>query len=77
MNTSYLSTKLGLSSSHHISNILCNNKVQGQVTGINGVVRQGLTHLAIPNGWNWGGPASPFCPIWMEVFLNPNSGTAL
>ncbi|EFA04215.1 endonuclease/exonuclease/phosphatase family domain-containing protein 1 [Tribolium castaneum] len=76
MNTSYLRSKLGLKP-QHISNILCNNKIQGQVTGINGVVQQGLTHLAIPNGWNWGGPASPFCPVWMELFLNPNSGTAL
>jgi hypothetical protein len=76
MNTSYLSTKLGLAP-QHISNILYNSKVQGQITGISGVVRQGLTHLAIPNGWNWGGPTSPFCPVWAELFLNSNMGTAL
>ncbi|KAL0848871.1 hypothetical protein ABMA28_013278 [Loxostege sticticalis] len=32
-----------------------------------GVVKSGLSHLAIPRGWSWGGPASPFCPIWAEI----------
>ncbi|XP_028165672.1 endonuclease/exonuclease/phosphatase family domain-containing protein 1-like [Ostrinia furnacalis] len=32
-----------------------------------GVVKSGLSHLAIPRGWSWGGPASPFCPVWAEI----------
>ncbi|KAL4710001.1 hypothetical protein ACJJTC_015979 [Scirpophaga incertulas] len=31
-----------------------------------GTIRSGLSHLAIPRGWSWGGPASPFCPVWAE-----------
>lgn len=37
-------------------------------TGVGGVVRQGLTHMAIPRGWTWGGPASEHCPVWCEIF---------
>ncbi|KAJ8951829.1 hypothetical protein NQ318_019804 [Aromia moschata] len=62
---------------HHTTNILHNRKAYEQLTGVKDVVRQGLTHLAIPNGWNWGGPASPYCPVWVELFLNSNPGTAL
>lgn len=58
-------------------NILYNNKVQSQLTNVNGVVRRGITHLAIPNGWGWGGPVSPFCPMWTELFINSAIGTAL
>lgn len=32
-----------------------------------GLVRAGLSHLAIPRGWSWGGPASPHCPVWAEL----------
>ena len=31
-----------------------------------GVIRDGLTHILIPNGWSWNGPASLYCPIWVE-----------
>ncbi|KAK0181928.1 hypothetical protein PV327_000106 [Microctonus hyperodae] len=41
-------------------------------TGINRVVRQGLTHLGIPQGWRWGGAASNHCPIWCEIFTELN-----
>ncbi|XP_014360901.2 endonuclease/exonuclease/phosphatase family domain-containing protein 1 [Papilio machaon] len=30
-------------------------------------IRSGLSHLAIPRGWSWGGPASPHCPVWAEI----------
>ncbi|XP_013181355.1 PREDICTED: endonuclease/exonuclease/phosphatase family domain-containing protein 1-like [Papilio xuthus] len=30
-------------------------------------IRSGLSHLAIPRGWSWGGPASPHCPLWAEI----------
>lgn len=42
-------------------------------TGIGRVVRQGLTHLGIPQGWKWGGPASNHCPIWCEIFTEPKN----
>ncbi|CAG5048349.1 unnamed protein product [Parnassius apollo] len=35
--------------------------------GHTGVIKSGLSHLAIPRGWSWGGPASPYCPIWAEI----------
>ncbi|XP_018327261.1 endonuclease/exonuclease/phosphatase family domain-containing protein 1-like [Agrilus planipennis] len=37
-----------------------------------GVVREGLTHLAIPEGWDWGGAASTHCPVWAEFYVAPN-----
>lgn len=62
---------------HRIGNILGNVGAQSQFTGISGIVRDGLSHLAIPSGWNWGGEVSPFYPVWIEIFITPNSGTAL
>lgn len=38
--------------------------------GYSGVVRCGLTHLAIPHGWHWGGSASPHCPVWAEFLTD-------
>nr|CAD7445663.1 unnamed protein product [Timema bartmani] len=52
-------------------NIFLNTEMQLQFTGMCGVVRQGLTHLAIPWGWAWGGPASEHCPVWCEVYTEP------
>ncbi|KAL3282128.1 hypothetical protein HHI36_005325 [Cryptolaemus montrouzieri] len=52
------------------SNFLLNTKFQKYLTGMHGIVRQGLTHLAIPLGWRWGGPASSYSPIWVEFFVN-------
>ncbi|GBP32119.1 hypothetical protein EVAR_80885_1 [Eumeta japonica] len=47
------------------SNIVTNKGVKA-FNGIAGCVRAGLTHLAIPKGWSWGGPVSPHCPVWAE-----------
>ncbi|XP_011310028.1 endonuclease/exonuclease/phosphatase family domain-containing protein 1 [Fopius arisanus] len=41
-------------------------------TGLHRVVRQGLMHLGIPQGWRWGGPASDHCPVWCEIFTEPS-----
>jgi len=30
-------------------------------------IRHRLTHLLIPNGWSWNGPASTYCPVWLEL----------
>lgn len=62
---------------HRMGNILGNIGAQSQFTGISGVVKEGLSHLAIPSGWNWGGEVSPYYPVWSEIFITPNSGTAL
>ncbi|XP_047544957.1 endonuclease/exonuclease/phosphatase family domain-containing protein 1-like [Vanessa atalanta] len=48
--------------------ILCPGTIEKSCfNGHSGVIRCGLCHLAIPRGWSWGGPASPFCPIWVEL----------
>uniref|UniRef100_A0A6B2EB28 Putative endonuclease/exonuclease/phosphatase family domain-containing protein 1 n=1 Tax=Phlebotomus kandelakii TaxID=1109342 RepID=A0A6B2EB28_9DIPT len=39
-----------------------------RLTGHATVIRQGLCHMAIPRGWTWGGPASEYCPVFVEVF---------
>lgn len=62
---------------HNVSNILFNSKVDKQRTGDSGVIKQGLTHLAIPNGWSWGGLVSPYCPVWIELYVNPITITSL
>lgn len=54
-------------------NILVSGNVKSLLTGSWSVVRQGLTHLAIPNGWSWGGTVSPHCPIWTELYVAPPS----
>lgn len=38
-----------------------------RLTGRCGVIRDGITHMAIPNKWTWGGYASQHCPVWVEV----------
>lgn len=62
---------------HRTGVILGNNTARAQLTGVSGIVRDGLSHLAIPAGWNWGGEVSSHLPVWTEIFVNPNSGTAL
>lgn len=51
-------------------NIFLNKTVKSQYTDMSGVVRQGLTHLAIPRSWSWGGPASEHCPVWCEFYVS-------
>ncbi|XP_046652160.1 endonuclease/exonuclease/phosphatase family domain-containing protein 1-like [Daphnia pulicaria] len=48
------------------SNVLVSRYSQKGLTGSCGVIRNGLTHILIPNGWSWNGPVSMFCPIWVE-----------
>jgi len=49
------------------------SKIPGQW----GVVRQGLSHLAIPNGWTWGGMVSGHCPVWAEFYVQLNNNDEL
>ncbi|XP_055691974.1 endonuclease/exonuclease/phosphatase family domain-containing protein 1-like [Lutzomyia longipalpis] len=39
-----------------------------RLTGHAAIIRQGLCHMAIPRGWTWGGPASEYCPVYVEVY---------
>ncbi|KAG6464472.1 hypothetical protein O3G_MSEX014536 [Manduca sexta] len=62
LNTTVDATASGLSS------ILCPGDIdKSLLNGHAGAIKTGLSHLAIPRGWSWGGPASPFCPIWAEI----------
>lgn len=74
-NTTFTNSKLD--TLHHRSNTLISKKMQDHLTSYYGVIRHGMTHLAIPNGWSWGGPVSPYCPTWTEFFLYSNPDTAL
>ncbi|CAH0557116.1 unnamed protein product [Brassicogethes aeneus] len=74
-NTNYITSKSELS--FHRSNIFTSKKVQDHLTNFSGVIRHGITHLSIPNGWAWGGPVSPHCPLWTELFLSSNVDMAL
>lgn len=50
------------------SNIVCPGMLDNtNFNGHSGAIKSGLSHLAIPRGWSWGGPASPYCPIWAEI----------
>lgn len=62
---------------HQSSNIFGNSKALTQLTGISGTIQEGLSHLAIPAGWSWGGTVSKQYPVWTEIYATPNSGTAL
>lgn len=53
-------------------NILLTKETQSKLSGRWGVVREGLTHLTIPNGWSWGGLATPHCPVWVELLTVSN-----
>ncbi|XP_057653342.1 endonuclease/exonuclease/phosphatase family domain-containing protein 1-like [Diorhabda carinulata] len=64
-------------SNAHTANILYNSKMGKQLTGMTSVIKQGLIHLAIPNGWSWGGPASPYCPLYAELYTNSTSDIVL
>ncbi|CAG9771272.1 unnamed protein product [Ceutorhynchus assimilis] len=59
--------------SSHISNILISVPLNKNMTGLKSIITKGTTHLAIPNGWSWGGPVAPNCPIWAELFLTNKS----
>ncbi|XP_047486342.1 endonuclease/exonuclease/phosphatase family domain-containing protein 1-like isoform X2 [Penaeus chinensis] len=57
-------------------NIWLNPHTRSVYTGNWGVVREGMSHLAIPRGWLWGGMVSNHCPVYCDLYSNvsPNSG---
>lgn len=54
----------------YTDNIFLSKSANSIYTGVGSVVRQGLTHMAIPRGWSWGGPASEHCPVWCELYTD-------
>lgn len=56
-------------------NIWLNPHTRSVYTGNWGVVREGMSHLAIPRGWLWGGMVSNHCPVYCDLYSNvsPNS----
>uniref|UniRef100_A0A1B6JDK5 Endonuclease/exonuclease/phosphatase family domain-containing protein 1 n=1 Tax=Homalodisca liturata TaxID=320908 RepID=A0A1B6JDK5_9HEMI len=58
----------GSSGTNFMDNIYLNKRSLSRYTGVSGIVRQGLNHVAIPRGWMWGGPASEHCPVWCELY---------
>ncbi|XP_037068281.1 endonuclease/exonuclease/phosphatase family domain-containing protein 1-like [Pollicipes pollicipes] len=56
------------------SNIWMTEHTEASFTGHFSVVRLGLWHLAIPNGWHWGGAVSAHCPVWCEMYTAAAAG---
>ncbi|XP_042882252.1 endonuclease/exonuclease/phosphatase family domain-containing protein 1-like isoform X3 [Penaeus japonicus] len=51
-------------------NIWLNPHTRSVHTGNWGVVREGMSHLAIPRGWLWGGVVSNHCPVYCDLYSN-------
>nr|XP_042910215.1 endonuclease/exonuclease/phosphatase family domain-containing protein 1 [Parasteatoda tepidariorum]XP_042910216.1 endonuclease/exonuclease/phosphatase family domain-containing protein 1 [Parasteatoda tepidariorum] len=58
------------------SHIWSSLNIRKYFTGRSGVVVNGLSHLAIPDGWKWGGIVSKHCPIWAEIFTEEESNNS-
>ncbi|XP_043217371.1 endonuclease/exonuclease/phosphatase family domain-containing protein 1-like [Amphibalanus amphitrite] len=59
---------------NRFSNIWMTEHTEAAFTGHYSVVRTGLSHLAIPHGWRWGGVVSAHCPVWCEMYSSPSGG---
>jgi len=42
--------------------------LQEKFTGESGYVEEGLSHIAIPKGWTWGGRVSTYGPLWCTFY---------
>ena len=38
------------------------------LSGVWSIIREGLTHMAIPRGWGWGGTVSDHCPLYCDIY---------
>uniref|UniRef100_T1ISV2 Endonuclease/exonuclease/phosphatase family domain-containing protein 1 n=1 Tax=Strigamia maritima TaxID=126957 RepID=T1ISV2_STRMM len=65
----YTNSNTNYTLAKHHDNIWISKFIRKFFTSHWGIVRQGLSHLAIPNGWTWGGSASDHCPIWAEFYV--------
>ncbi|XP_067120177.1 endonuclease/exonuclease/phosphatase family domain-containing protein 1-like [Centruroides vittatus] len=70
-------TSTNLVSNHQESFIVSNQNIKKIFTGNWGVIREGLSHLAIPNGWLWGGSVGDSCPVWVEIYATNSADTPL
>ncbi|GFT50300.1 hypothetical protein NPIL_444892 [Nephila pilipes] len=55
------------------SHIWSSLSVRKIFSGRSGVIGDGLSHLAIPDGWKWGGTVSKHFPVWAELFTEEES----
>ncbi|GFQ94066.1 hypothetical protein TNCT_113161 [Trichonephila clavata] len=55
------------------SHIWSSLSVRKIFSGRSGVISDGLSHLAIPDGWKWGGAVSKHFPVWAELFIEEES----
>ncbi|XP_013133927.1 PREDICTED: endonuclease/exonuclease/phosphatase family domain-containing protein 1-like [Papilio polytes] len=60
-------TKVDAASDGHCAILAAGGVASSGCNGHAAAIRSGLSHLAIPRGWSWGGPASPHCPLWTEL----------
>nr|XP_006816954.1 PREDICTED: endonuclease/exonuclease/phosphatase family domain-containing protein 1-like [Saccoglossus kowalevskii] len=51
-------------------NMWISKELQDVKTGETGVIRSGLQHPCIPDGWNWNSVVSNHCPVWTELYVN-------
>lgn len=70
-------TSTNLLNDHQESFVLANQKMKKIFTGNWGVIREGLSHLAIPNGWLWGGRIGDNCPVWVEIYTENSISSSL
>ncbi|XP_063877592.1 endonuclease/exonuclease/phosphatase family domain-containing protein 1-like isoform X2 [Scylla paramamosain] len=54
----------------YYDNIWLNPCITTLYTGHWGIVNEGLSHLAIPSGWGWGGAVSEHCPLYCDLFCH-------
>ncbi|XP_077982835.1 endonuclease/exonuclease/phosphatase family domain-containing protein 1-like [Glandiceps talaboti] len=63
-------TTLNPEGSYSHDNIWLSKGLQQIETGEMGIIRQGLQHPCIPDGWKWNGLVSEHCPVWTEMYVN-------
>ncbi|XP_070574291.1 endonuclease/exonuclease/phosphatase family domain-containing protein 1-like [Ptychodera flava] len=56
--------------SYSHDNIWMSKGLQNVNTGEMGVIRTGLQHPWIPDGWKWNGYISEHCPVWTEIYVS-------
>ncbi|GFW71146.1 hypothetical protein TNCV_91891 [Trichonephila clavipes] len=66
---------VALPTSSEMKNIMKNMRsyLDAHFIGRSGVISDGLSHLAIPDGWKWGGTVSKHFPVWAELFIEEES----
>ncbi|XP_014272434.1 endonuclease/exonuclease/phosphatase family domain-containing protein 1 isoform X1 [Halyomorpha halys] len=60
-------TNVNTSIKTSFNNIYIKESEISKFTGVSGIILEGLRHLAIPDGWAWGGPVSHHAPLWGQI----------